>query len=444
MRIDASPTKEFFIFMLTRDVQLSRAIIDLVDNCVDGANRLRDEGRFDGLWVRIALDRDKFTVEDNCGGIPVAVARDYAFRFGRPRDAKDTPHSMGLFGVGMKRTFFKLGQQFSVRSRCKTEAFTLNVDVNEWIAGDSREGADDWHFTFSSVDEHAPDVSWEETGTVINVQSLYPAVADTFALETFHQQLASELEDAHSASLERGLSITVNRIPVNFVPQKLLRSDLLAPAFVEKEYSRKALDGRDGDPVHVKLYAGIATRDYHQGGWYVFCNGRLIVKADKSATTIWGSAHNVRQYHPDFAYFRGYAFFDCQQASLLPWTTTKTGIDTDSVLYKNVQREMIELSKPVLGFLSDLAKERSGESEEDNLEAAITNASAIEVKTIKAQTTFVAPMFIAGPKGPPMQWIRYRKPAPVAEKAKALLHAITWGEVGERTFDYYMRYEGEE
>lgn len=40
MRINASPTKELFIFMLTRDVQLSRAIIDLVDNCVDGANRL--------------------------------------------------------------------------------------------------------------------------------------------------------------------------------------------------------------------------------------------------------------------------------------------------------------------------------------------------------------------------------------------------------------------
>jgi len=38
-RIDASPTKEFFISMRTRDVQLTRAIIDLIDNCVDGANR---------------------------------------------------------------------------------------------------------------------------------------------------------------------------------------------------------------------------------------------------------------------------------------------------------------------------------------------------------------------------------------------------------------------
>jgi hypothetical protein len=49
MRIKASPSKEFFIHMLTRDVQLSRAIIDLVDNSVDGAKRLRGDGRFDGL-----------------------------------------------------------------------------------------------------------------------------------------------------------------------------------------------------------------------------------------------------------------------------------------------------------------------------------------------------------------------------------------------------------
>jgi hypothetical protein len=41
LRINASPSKEFFIHMLTRDVQLTRAIIDLVDNCIDGAKRLK-------------------------------------------------------------------------------------------------------------------------------------------------------------------------------------------------------------------------------------------------------------------------------------------------------------------------------------------------------------------------------------------------------------------
>jgi hypothetical protein len=35
-QIDASPTKELFIYMLVRDISLSRAIIDLVDNSVVG------------------------------------------------------------------------------------------------------------------------------------------------------------------------------------------------------------------------------------------------------------------------------------------------------------------------------------------------------------------------------------------------------------------------
>ncbi|MGH9433064.1 MAG: hypothetical protein ACRD3T_16150, partial [Terriglobia bacterium] len=45
--INASPTKEFFISMLTRDIPLTRAIIDLVDNSVDGARRLRPTGDYD-------------------------------------------------------------------------------------------------------------------------------------------------------------------------------------------------------------------------------------------------------------------------------------------------------------------------------------------------------------------------------------------------------------
>lgn len=34
-----SPTKDFFINMLTRDIDLNDAILDLLDNCLDGAIR---------------------------------------------------------------------------------------------------------------------------------------------------------------------------------------------------------------------------------------------------------------------------------------------------------------------------------------------------------------------------------------------------------------------
>lgn len=40
--IQASPTKELYIYMLTRDIPLIRAILDWGDNSVDGATRVKD------------------------------------------------------------------------------------------------------------------------------------------------------------------------------------------------------------------------------------------------------------------------------------------------------------------------------------------------------------------------------------------------------------------
>lgn len=447
-RINAAPTKEFFIYMLTRDVQLSRAILDLVDNSVDGAQRLRGAGRYDGLWVRVEVSRDLFKVSDNCGGIPVERAREHAFRFGRPKEAKDTPGSVGLFGVGMKRTFFKLGRFFSVNSRCGTEGFSLSVDVDEWINAETSDGPDDWHFKFTTVDESLPEVPEDETGTIIEVTKLLPSVADTFHLESFQQQLVKELSAAHAVSVDRGLAITVNQLPLEHLPQKLFVSNELKPAYVEKIYPRQQIDGKEGEPVRVKLYAGIAERSYHDGGWYVFCNGRLILKADKTSVTTWGDPNGMRQYHGDFAFFRGFAYFDSLHSVLLPWTTTKTGVDSDSPLYKVVQREMIELTKPVLTFLTELARQRDADNEGDwsdkRLETALTTAQATRTEQITAQNLFTAPKPQPRPPGPRMQKIQYSKTMEEIEIAKARLNVKSLKEVGEKTFEYYMEYEGGE
>lgn len=38
-KVDARPVKSFFVSMLTRDISLYDAILDLLDNCVDGIVR---------------------------------------------------------------------------------------------------------------------------------------------------------------------------------------------------------------------------------------------------------------------------------------------------------------------------------------------------------------------------------------------------------------------
>ncbi|MEN6318767.1 MAG: ATP-binding protein [Syntrophaceae bacterium] len=447
-RINASPTKEFFIYMLTRDIPLTRAILDLIDNSLDGARRIRPNNDFDGLWVRVELDRTHFKIADNCGGIPVDIARNYAFRFGRPKDAPPTPGSVGQFGVGMKRTFFKLGRHFTVYSANSTSRFDMDQDVERWITVEEPDNPDQWHFEFGNVQENIAGISDDEVGTRIEIDRLYDSVAESFGLESFLTRLKQEISLAHVMSMDKGLAISINGIPLHHEPARLFVSDTLRPGFVEKTYPRELLMGQPGAPVRVKLYAGVAERSLHDGGWYVFCNGRLLIRADQSSITIWGQPHGMRQYHPDFAFFRGYAYFDSDDPGLLPWTTTKTGVDVDSPVYRSVQQEMIELSKPVLTFLTNLAKERqaleNGDSTNQNLDQTIKSAVAQRADTISAISNFVAPQPSPVPAGPKMQRIQYSKPAVDVEKAKRLLNVYSYVAVGEKTFDYFMEYEGEE
>ena len=112
---EASPTKQFFVSMLTRDISLADAILDLVDNCLDGALRLAngDEVDYAQHFVKIELAADHFSIEDNCGGIPRDVAKNYAFKMGRePDDQRDAKsETIGMYGVGMKRAIFKMGRE---------------------------------------------------------------------------------------------------------------------------------------------------------------------------------------------------------------------------------------------------------------------------------------------------------------------------------------------
>lgn len=140
-KIEAHPTKDLFISMLVKDIGLIRAIVDLVDNSVDGAKRAQDDEDYSNLWVRIEATRDRFRVADNCGGIPVDIARNYAFRFGRVANTPKTEHSVGQFGVGMKRALFKIGRWFKVESTTADSKFAVEVDVDEWSKDE-----DDWSF----------------------------------------------------------------------------------------------------------------------------------------------------------------------------------------------------------------------------------------------------------------------------------------------------------
>lgn len=428
-KINAMPTKQLFIGMLTRDIGLVPAIVDLIDNSVDGARALRTGGNYTGLWVRLNLSSKAFQISDNCGGMPVDVARDYAFRFGRAEGAPAVTHSIGQFGVGMKRAIFKMGNHFRVASTSESSRFVVAVDVTKWALDDA------WEFAFSELDESLS-VQDADRGTSIQITKLHHDVAETFAREHFASELSREIERRLQDPIDKGLMITVQGIPVTRRPLLLLADKQLAPA--TKSLTLR-VPGKKA--VLVQLYCGLGESDRAAAGWHVFCNGRLVLEADKTITTGWGekgSGIDIPGFHNQYNHLRGYAFFDSEDAGALPWNTTKTGVDIESLVFRTVRLEMIKLMRPVVSALNQLKDEKQSTGDgADGLARLIATSDTVPFNAVRPRPVFSVPSLPAR-RVASHQRLSYDVPLDQATAAKKALKVSTWKEVGLGTFKYFV------
>ena len=166
--VPSNPEKSFFISMLTRDIDLQDAILDLLDNCVDGVIRVRSgamakKDSFTGFWAHITFDENKFVIEDNCGGIPWTIAHEYAFRMGRPPGVSTRPGTIGVVGIGMKRALFKMGRSCHVHSSDKDDSFLVTIPP-AWFS------AEKW----TEFDAEREKPLTKNYGTIIEISDLTP------------------------------------------------------------------------------------------------------------------------------------------------------------------------------------------------------------------------------------------------------------------------------
>lgn len=443
LSIDAEPTKELFIEMLTRDVALIPAIIDLADNCTDGARRLRDDKTWSGLSIDIKATPSAFSISDNCGGMSVEVARKYAFRFGRSSDAKSVDGEVGRFGVGMKRGLFKIGRHFHIRSTTRKNRFAVTIDVDSWAK--QRE----WQFKFDAEPEENGKFKDDEQGTNIAVSKLHTQVQEHFRDILFVQELREQLTSKLEESIRRGLSVRVNGTTLKAHIRSFVASRELAPA--KKVIHVK---GQSGNSVKVELWCGLGKPESRktarvESGWYVFCNGRMLLEADKTPATGWGVEDDasIPAYHPQFNDFRGFAYLEADDAADLPWNTTKTALDTDHQVYRKIKQEMIAIARPVINYFNkrkeqnDILKE-SGKEPRGPLQILFEKAATKPLSEVKARPVFVMPKTTVAIKhGPNMQRIIFEREIDKAEIVRSSLGAASWTEVGEQVFDYYYKSE---
>lgn len=328
----ARPTKQFFVSMLTRDITLADAILDLVDNCLDGALRMANGGDVDysKRSIQITFDGSAFSIVDDCGGIPRDIAKNYAFKMGRESgdDRDSDSETIGMYGVGMKRAIFKMGRDAVVESLSGSDGYEVRIAA-DWL--DNPE----WE-KLAITDLPATQLS--EPGTRVEVKKLYDGVARQFGSPAFDNELRMSIGEHFTLFLQRGLTIMVNGETVQYVPVEVLASDSEgAPA----PYVFKSTIGGVDVSIAVGLNSVRAApeepdedsddshdRSSSAAGWTVFCNERAVIFGDKSRLTGWGDG--LPLYHYQYSRVTGIVEFKSKSADALPVTTTKRALDTSS------------------------------------------------------------------------------------------------------------------
>lgn len=340
MTVDAKPAKRFFVSMLTRDIELRDAIMDLIDNCVDGVLRqLRqkestEDKPYDGYFARIAITSESFSITDNCGGISKQIAKESAFRLGRlDTDLDKDIATVGMYGIGMKRALFKMGQRSSVFSRHKDESYKVEI-TPEWLSDD-----DDWLLPLTDIDS-----ALSQDGTQIEVWDLYQTIATQFSTtaSNFLRELENEISSYYALILSKGFKIYLNNkqlSPINL--------EILVPADFHSESVPPYAYRGAIDDVNIELFVGfyrklateaeiikeqVSPRSRNNAGWTVICNDRVVLHHDTSQLTGWGTG-DVPRYHNQFIAIAGVVRFASNQPLNLPLNTTKRGLDTSSPVY---------------------------------------------------------------------------------------------------------------
>jgi histidine kinase/DNA gyrase B/HSP90-like ATPase len=433
----AAPSKAFFIDMFTRDIRLEDCLLDLVDNSVD-AMLLEDRITVSDALLRrasstrrplrhveLTLSDDAVTVTDNCGGISITNARNSVFRLGN-EDHSDG-HLLSVYGVGLKRAMFKIGTETVVTARRKGEGFKVVVDLPKWSA------SSDWTFPLQAI----PPASVSRTdGLTIAVRKLRPEAAARMRDPEFVDRLARMIGRTYALFLNQDISVSINGHPV--APRLPAMGELRGTP------SRETFTT---DGVKATLIATVSAPDPEtqrwsdeSAGWYVFCNGRLVVYADKTELTGWGEPY--LQFHPKFNKFFGIAFFSGDPYAL-PWTTTKAGLNRESFVYLEAQRRMPLLARPVLSFLTRFYPPEVPETPpERSLAQQIKSADVRKALRGRRRSSFAVTMPAASSAERSIS-VQFAATVGEIDRAKRALARprASAGAVGRRALDYFLERE---
>lgn len=362
--VNMEPAKRLFIEILTKDIKLEKAILDLIDNSIDAAKKLSKN--LETFNIRLTLDNKIFKIEDDCGGITVEEAKKDAFRFGSENsDEKASQDSVGHYHIGMKRAFFKIGNIIKVDSATNKDFFSLTINANKWRK------SPEWSIKLKNFGTNS---KLNSIGTKINIKELNEEAKNKFNNEKFINGLREEIAQTYKDVIRKGITIIVNGYVI-----------LTSRSANETELVRYKVDNE-------KYIAEIILKkdipNYQKSGWNIYLNERRVVASDKTDLTGWDIG-SEEQYHV----IRGYVYAKAKRTGALPFTTTKEGLDTSNPTYVELKSLMAKA-----------------------LDESLTKLSNGDFATIS-----------------------YKRPRKDVESLKKVFKVRYYKNVGEKTYDEYIK-----
>ncbi|MBY8964719.1 ATP-binding protein [Algiphilus sp. NNCM1] len=426
----AHPEKRLFIHLLTRDISLVDAFLDIIDNSVNAALQrsqmdVTDAATFEAVEkrspkqkyiVKVHYRPEKILVEDNCGGMSSEEAQNEVFVFGAQDDGLDRSDKLSVYGIGLKRALFKFGRDIKITSDHVEGGFSLDLDVSTW----ERTTQQTWSFP---IEERSP---VDTGGTSIKVSKLHEPVAARLRDSSFETELVTKISRTYSFFLDKVVSVELNG--------KTIRPD--QPAIG----ANRASEHFNVDDVTVYVVAGLgAPKDdrytAEQAGWNIYCNGRSVLQNDKSTLTGWGIKGLLPSFQPKHRPFVGMVFFSSESPESLPWTTTKLGVNPDNHVWQRTLRRMAEVGRQVIEFLDRRYGEEGTTITSEDLSDARGNVNRVDPSQMQL-SSFKAPT----KTDLPTTSIQYRVDKEKLKSVKKMIgrSSMSNSEVGRYTFDYFF------
>ncbi len=432
---DASPEKRLFISLITRDISLVDAFLDIIDNSINAAleplaPNLRTADDYQRLLansnlkpkvqIDITVEPTKIVVRDTAPGISSEMAAKHVFKFGRGEADADASDRLSVYGLGLKRAMFKCGNKIDITSDHKKGGFNLDLNVEKW----EKLKQEHWAFEITS---RLP--AKKSFGTRIVITDLHDEVLRRLNDGLFLNQLRDKISRTYSFFIGRIVDINLNA------------SKITKESFeIGGNYaSEKFQSGK----VSCNITAGFAStkgdnfRD-RNAGWFVFCNGRAVLFADKSTLTGWGGS-GLPIFQPKHRPFLGTVFFVSADTEALPWTTTKSSVNEESAVWQEAKRHMVTTGRVIVDFLDRRYTGEGTDITPSDMQEASGGHVSMLTAAVSKQREFKPPTR----PGPKTLRIQYQAKVEDIKKIENYLRKPGLGgsEVGRYTFNYFLKNE---